>query len=92
MDLPSFQSYGNYSSENYGAHALQFFTPNGTFWFSYKTLIAFKYRGSDLVIRENEWKTTTGKHLNWIDPDKKKRVNGETFQKIFEEELKKVTA
>ena len=33
----------------------------------------------------NNWRTTTGKHLNWIQPDKKKRVTKEEFDRIFAE-------
>lgn len=80
--LPSISSYGNYSSENYGAHCLRVETGNIIVWFSYKTPIAFKV-GDRFVIRQNEWGTTTGKHLNAIDTDKKKRVDGKTFEKLY---------
>ncbi len=36
-----------------------------TLYFSYQTVIAFN--GSEgMVMRENDWGPTTGKHLNWI--------------------------
>ena len=73
-------NYGNYSNKNYGSHSLAFTDNfNNDYYFSYETLIAF--RGDEgLVIRQNDWGTTTGKHLNWIDSDKSKRVNKEVFE------------
>ena len=39
-----------------------------TVWFSYETPIAFKNgTWSTLVVSENVWGPTTGKHLNYID-------------------------
>ena len=73
-------NYGNYSSDNYGAHTLCFVTPMGKFWFSYETLIAFNING-EFHIRKNDWGTTTGKHLNWIDDDKTIREDRETFER-----------
>lgn len=60
-----------------------------TLYFSYNTPIAF-YAGGERVIRENEWSTTTGKHLNWINPDKSVRVSGEVFEQKLEELLKRL--
>jgi hypothetical protein len=51
-----------------------------TVWYSYSTPIAFKIVGSELVIRQNEWSTTTGKHLNQINTDKSIRVSGDDFK------------
>jgi hypothetical protein len=85
-NLPSFNSYGNYSSGNYGVHALQFSDGNGnTYYFSYRTLVAFYTHRTGLVCRQNDWGTTTGKHLNWIEPDKSKRVDAATFKQKYEE-------
>lgn len=51
-------------------------------YFSYKTVIAFRHRGT-LLVRVNDWNTTTGKHLNVIDGGsaaaKKARVSGAVF-------------
>jgi hypothetical protein len=53
-------------------------------YFSYKTLVAFQFEGKPLVVRQNDWKQTTGKHLNLIDDGAKKfRVSGEEFQRLF---------
>jgi hypothetical protein len=71
--LPSFGSYGNYSGGNYGVHALHFTDAEGRDWyFSYKTLVAVRAPGHGLIVRENVWGPTTGKHLNWIDGGNKR--------------------
>lgn len=57
------------------------YTPTVTLWFSYRVLIAFRI-GAEKVVHQNDWSTTTGRHLNAIEPDKKKRVtSGEFFAK-----------
>jgi hypothetical protein len=85
--LPAFETYGDYSNSNYGAHCLRFFDAQGNvYWFSYKTLVAFKPFDGPRVVRQNDWSTTTGKHLNAIDDgDKKSRVDGATFERLFQE-------
>ena len=62
-------------------------TVNGTtYYFSYKTCIAFHSwdSGAGVVVCQNVWSTTTGKHLNYIDGGstdaKNLRVDLETFQ------------
>jgi len=52
-------------------------------YFSYETLIAFRSNKSGLVIRENNWSVTTGKHLNAVNPDHSIRIS----DKYFNEEL-----
>lgn len=89
-DLPTFETYGNYSSDNYGAHALRFFDADGNcFWFSYKTLVAFNKPGVGRFVRVNDWSTTTGRHLNAIDGGdtaaKKARLSGAAFEAKFRE-------
>lgn len=82
-NLPEFTCYGDYSS-NYGIHALKFTTPNNDeFYYSYQTLVAFSTERSGLVCRKNVWKTTTGKHLNAIQPNKAKRVSKEEFERLY---------
>jgi hypothetical protein len=66
--MPEFNLLPSYSV--YGAnHNAQCFTDaNGnTFWFSYTTLVAFKIANFPIVVHENDWGNTTGKHLNLID-------------------------
>jgi hypothetical protein len=84
IELPRIFNYVNYSSGNYGAHCMAVEIPQLiTVYFSYKTIIAFRFKGN-LVVRENEWGPTTGKHLNAIDEDKKSRISGKTFELIYE--------
>lgn len=88
IELPWIQTYGNYSSGNYGAHALQVRIGYATVYFSYKTPVAFKVGANERVVRQNEWGTTTGKHLNAIDGgNKKARVTGEEFERLFNEQF-----
>lgn len=47
-------------------------------WFSYKTCVAFDYRGEFFCI-ENLWSNTTGKFLNELESDKDKRLPSELF-------------
>ena len=54
---------------------------NIIFYFSYETCVAFD-DGYDLVVCENIWGPTTGKHLNSIDGgNKKDRLSYEEFNK-----------
>lgn len=81
----TFQSYGKYSTSNYGVNCMVFTDTDGnSFYFSYQTLVAFFKQGHGLVIRENIWGSTTGKHLNWIDPDKSKRVTADRFKELYQ--------
>ena len=79
MRLPEIINYGNYSSNNYGKHSLQISFDKLDLYYSYDTIIAFRTIETGLVICKNEWWTTTGKHLNWINPDKKIRIDREKF-------------
>lgn len=55
---------GSYAYEgNYGSHAMYFAFGGVDFYFSYETLIGFKFPGERPVWRQNDWSTTTGKHL-----------------------------
>jgi len=87
--MPEFSNYGQYSSDNYGAHCLRFDLGTITVWFSYQTMIAFRVIGKEIVVHKNDLGTTTGKHLNWIDSgEKKKRVSSKDFKKLWEEQTK----
>ena len=54
-----------------------------TVWFSYTTPVAFHVEGQPLVVRQNDWSNTTGKHMAEIDGGgkeaKQTRVSGEEF-------------
>ena len=72
---------------------LRFDVGGNSFWFSYKTLIAFQKGYSDIVVYRNDWSTTTGKHLNAIDDgDKKKRLSAADFEAAFVKAFGQVTA
>ena len=88
VELPSFRSYGNYSSSNYGAHTLMFSDDRGQYWFSYSTLVAFRAWGHERRVIRNYWGPTTGKHLNWIDDgDKGSRLSREDFERAYAEDF-----
>ena len=58
-------------------------------WFSYKTPVAFQNGSGPIVVRENVWGPTTGKHLNAIDNgDKGSRLDGPWFEKMLAEALR----
>lgn len=76
-------NYGEYLSDNYGVNSLAFEDANGIYWFSYQTLVAFSINGEFHIIK-NYWGTTTGKHLNWINPNKSIREDEEIFNANYE--------
>ena len=78
--LPRITNYGQYESDNYGAHTKHVDLGEIELWYSYDTVIAYRDLQDGLTIRQNDWSTTTGKHLNWIDPDKSKRITGAEFE------------
>ena len=53
-----------------------------TIWFSYSTPIAFESYGQKFV-SQNDWGTTTGKHINSISRDKKIRMEHEAFKLLL---------
>ena len=75
-----------YSSSNYGAHSLAISIGNLELYFSYDTVVAFRYKGKTYV-SENCWGATTGKHLNAIEPDKKRRIKREVFKNLLSKAL-----
>ena len=79
-DLPRFDSYGNYSSDNYGNRTLRFHVDGTDYYYSYRTLVAVKRPGEPIIVHENIWGPTTGKHLNWIDGGaKQNRLSADDF-------------
>lgn len=87
MKLPEISSYGNYDSSNYGAHTLCVDFEMFTLYYSYKTIVAYYDHQDGLVCSENVWGVTTGKHLNWIEPNKKNRVENGKFNVMLREML-----
>jgi len=57
-----------------------------TLYFSYETIVAYSSPGDGIVCCQNDWSNTTGKYLNMIEPDKKKRIP----RTVFQERLDKV--
>ena len=77
-------NYGNRDSSS--TNSLAFQLGAVTVYFSYETPVAFKASGHGLVVRENDWGNTTGKHLNWIDGGNHKlRLPGSEFEKQLQE-------
>ena len=69
-------------------------TETAELFFSYETLVAFRFANDpcpSLVICENVWGPTTGKHLNWIDNGtpiaKKFRLSRDKFEATYREAL-----
>ena len=82
-ELPEISNYGQYSSDNYGAHTLRVDLPTIRLYYSYQTIVAY-YDGQDgLICSDNVWGVTTGKHLNWIQPNHKERVKNDKFNEML---------
>lgn len=57
-------------------------------WFSYKTPIAFQSAESGLVVRQNDWGPTTGRHMNAIDGGARgDRIDGQAFETMLNQEF-----
>jgi hypothetical protein len=87
LTLPSFESYGQYASSNYGVNALVFADDRGRYWFSYRTMVAFQAWGRPRRVIRNYWGPTTGKHLNWIDDDHSSRLSEDEFKRAYAEDF-----
>lgn len=59
-------NYGNYSSTNYGTNTIAVEMGPLTFYFSYDTIVAYRSPQDGMVMSENVWGPTTGKHLRII--------------------------
>ena len=81
--LPKISNYGQSSSDNYGAHTLKVDLGDIEFYYSYETIVAYADNQDRLVCSENYWGVTTGKHLNWIQSDKKSRVKHDKFEEML---------
>lgn len=88
VTLPHISTYGQYSSGNYGANTIYVNIGPLEVWYSYRTPVAFRVQGHNRVVHENDWSTTTGKHLNWIDGgDKRSRVSASEFERLWNEQV-----
>lgn len=58
--------------------------PTISIYFSYRTPIAFKRpEDTDWTVRQNEWGSMTGKHLNYIDTGTGERLPGPEFERLL---------
>lgn len=87
-NLPRIYNYEQYDSDNYGVHSLAVTFDYFTLFYSYDTIIAFKDKDG-FVMRENIWGTTTGKHMNWLDDDHKKRIPSQEFEQKLQAMLER---
>jgi len=88
--LPNFGTYGKYHGDNYGAHCIYFTIGKLTIYYSYQTIVAFHTAETGLVVTQNNWGRTTGKHLTWIDGGKRiDRYPRETFETLLRETLER---
>ena len=86
--LPQIECYMDHQSKNYGLNAICVTIGGIKVWYSYKTPVAFRAWGNPLVVRENTWGPTTGKHLNAIDDgDKANRVSSERFEELWAKQI-----
>jgi hypothetical protein len=77
--LPSIGNYGTGQANTTVVDVGQL-----TVYFSYTTPIAFTHPSAGLVLSENCWGPTTGKHLNWIGRDLP-RVPRADFERMLAE-------
>ncbi len=86
MPSPSFVLPAFHGHFGRGTNATRATVAGVELFYSYQTLVAFR-ASAGLVVRRNDWGTTTGGHLNAIDGGsamaRKSRVDGETFAKLF---------
>ncbi len=82
QQLPTVRSYGHYQGQNYGVNALHVTIGDLKLFYSYDTIVAFACHAIDdgqVVVCQNLWGTTTGKHLNVICSGEKTRLPHEAF-------------
>ena len=58
-------------------------------YFSYNTAVAFEDSQANLVISQNQWSSTTGKHLSYISKDVSDRIPYDQFTKELEKAIAK---
>lgn len=88
--IPSIECYTDYNGSSASrVNALCLTLGSLRIYYSYKTPVAFINSEGALVIRENDWGPITGKHLNSIDKDVKKRISGAEFEALLEAHMAK---
>ena len=81
LEINKLSDYYGELPENTPATVLDLGDGTKIYW-SYSTIIALRINNT-LHIRENEWGTTTGRHLNAINPDKSIRIPGAEFEQLL---------
>lgn len=75
--IPTTSTYCNNTNP---ANAQRINTDGLTVYYSYRTCVAFWTPSTGLLVRQNEWGPTTGKHINAIDGgDKSSRIASAEF-------------
>jgi len=59
-------------------------------FYSYRTVIAFNRAHWPTVIAQNQWGSTTGRHLNDVNPDKSIRLPYKEFKQQLKELLEEL--
>jgi len=80
LELDKLSDYYQELPENTPAYVLDM--GGDKIYWSYSTIIALRI-DNKLFIRENDWSTTTGRHLNAINPDKSIRMSGADFEQLL---------
>ncbi|MFA6694989.1 MAG: hypothetical protein WCR85_00030 [Sphaerochaeta sp.] len=65
------------------AHLLE--VDNLEIYFSYETPIAFRNEEGTMIVSENVWGSTTGRHIAALGVDKKDRIPSEEFDALLGE-------
>jgi hypothetical protein len=87
VNLPKLMDYG--ASDRTPARRVDFGPL--AFWFSYETLVAFLDPiAGEIVVRQNDWGPTTGKHINCIRQDRDGRLPREEFVRRWDETVGKI--
>lgn len=90
--MTTLPEWGTYCENTTGVNALCFSFPDLEVYFSYKTPVAFR-AGGRLVVRQNDWGPTTGKHLNAIDDGAKaSRISSVEFEAQLAKVLQSIAA
>lgn len=58
--------------------------------FSYRTIVAFRAGFDSWNVSENVWSVTTGKHLNYLEPVKTRRMDYQAFTIALEDVLSRL--
>ncbi len=88
MSIPRIYSYSNAPSASAQANAMAVsIQGKGTVFYSYDTAIAFRDTKGNEYVSQNEWQTTTGKHINMINRNKSIRIPNAELRAIISTEM-----